>query len=157
VSTRVEQHAEPPPAIRDLDELGSHYLDLFVATVADAEASTPEQWARATMEGAHPAGRFLAWRLALALQLEQRPSAEHIAGWTITGRGDGWIRVQAHSWCMTPQIVFRVEPDQVWFATFMRYDRAAARWIWGAVSAVHRRVAPDFLRGGVRRIRRERG
>jgi hypothetical protein len=39
-----------------------------------------------------------------------------------------------------------VADEQVSLATFIRYDRPAAAWVWSRLSAIHRKVAPDLLR-----------
>ena len=153
--TVVRQH-DIPEAIRSLDPHASDYVDLFVATTTRATDSSPEDWARAAIQGAPAAGRFLAWRAALQLHLEDQPAPDRVGGWRISGRGDSWIRLEASSWCMTAQMVFYVEGGQMSFATFMNYDRRVAALIWTPVSAIHRAVAPDFLRGAVRRVDRRR-
>lgn len=151
------QQREVPEAIRALSTMAPpDYVDLFTATAGRADDTSPEQWARAAMEGAPPAGRFLAWQALLGLRLDLTPSPARVGGWTIADRGDGWIRMEARSWFMTAHIVFRIEPAQVSFATFVRYDRRIAAVVWTPVSAIHRRVAPGFLAGAVRRIDRSR-
>src|SRR6266566_5833646 len=110
---------------------------------------TPEQWARATVEGVHPWARFVAWRVLCGLRLEPRPSPDYLAGWRIADRGDGWIRMEASSWFMTAQIVFHVDEGHVSFATFVRYDKPMAALVWPAVSIIHRRAVPELLRYAV--------
>ena len=164
VGTRVEsgttavvaRQRDIPEAIRALDTLPSDYVDLFVATTGDAAKTSPEQWARAALEGASALGRFMAWRVLLGLRLESRPSPDHLAGWKIADRGDDWIRIEASSWFMTANIVFQVDAARVSFATFIRYDNPIAAVVWTPVSAIHRRVAPDVLSAAVRRINRSR-
>lgn len=152
----VRQH-DVPEEILTLSTLKPpDYVDLFVATSAGADRTSPEDWARAAMEGASELGRFLAWRVCCGFDLHQEPSPDHIAGWRIDGRGEHWIRTEARSWFMTAQIVFTMDQSQVWFTTLIRYDRPIAAWIWGTVSHVHRAVAPGFLAGAVRRVERGR-
>src|SRR5205085_10016950 len=126
----VVQQRDIPEAIRALDALPSDYVDVFTAGVSGATDALAEQWARVAIEGAHPAGRFIAWRVLCALRLEPRDSRDYVAGWKIVGRGDSWIRVEASSWFMTANMVFQVDEDQVSFATFIRYDRPVAALIW---------------------------
>ena len=153
----VAQEHDVPDVIRALSTFERpDYVDLFVTPADEAMDTPPEGWARAAMEGASRLGRFLAWRVVCGLRLEE-PSADHVAGWRIDGRGENWIRMEASSWFMTAHIVFRVEPARVSFATFVRYDLPIAALIWGTASVVHRAVAPDFLGGAVRRIGRARG
>jgi len=154
-STVVQVH-DVPTSIRSLGE-PHDYVDLFVATVPGAMAASPEEWARATMEGASAVGRFMAWRMVCGLQLHSDPSPDHIAGWRIADRGHDWIRVVARSWFMSAQIVFQIDKESLSFATFVRYDRRIAAAIWGSASNVHRAVAPDFLASGVRRLQPNKG
>ena len=138
--------------IRSLDVLPSDYVDLFSVTVPRADETSPEQWARAAMEGAPAVGRVLAWRVLCGLRLGPDGTPDFVAGWKIVDRDENWIRMEAAAPYMTANVGFWIEPDRVWFATFMRYDNLLGRVIWTPVSAVHRRVAPDFLRGAARRV-----
>jgi hypothetical protein len=148
----VRRRHDVPQSIRALSTMSPpSYVDLFVADVADATSHSPEQWARAAVEGASEAGRFLAWRAALGLRLSDAP--DRIGGWRVGERGDGWIRVEAESWFLTAHMVFVVEPGLVSLATFVRYDRRLGALVWPPVSAVHRSVAPGFLAGAVHRLR----
>jgi hypothetical protein len=117
---------------------------------------SPEQWARAAVEGASPAGRFLAWRVICGLRLQPQPSPDYVGGWKIADRSDNWIRMEASSWFMTAHIVFQIDEGCVSFATLIRYDRRVAALIWTPVSILHRAVAPDFLRAAVKRVERSR-
>lgn len=148
---KVTRRYDVPAALEAASGFDHDYVDLFVANVPGADRTPPEQWARASMEGASRAGRFLAWQTVLALRLDLSPGPERITGWQITERTEDFIRVEAPSWHLSARMVFRTQPDEVQFATFIRYDRAISRAIWGALSAVHRTAAPGFLAGGVRR------
>jgi hypothetical protein len=146
-----------PPAITSRCPFPPDYVDLFMAACPSAAAvGTAEDWARTTMEGASPTGRFLAWRVLCGLDLHQGDSPDHIAGWRVEDGGERWIRVAARSWFMTANAVFVLDDQGVWFATFVRYDRWVGRLIWTPVSAVHRAVAPSFLSHGVRRMLRRK-
>ena len=150
----VVQQRNVPEAICSLSTMESpDYVDVF--TVASVVTDTsPEQWARATVEGVSPWGRLIAWRMLCGLRLESQPSPEHLAGWRIADRGDSWIRMEASSWFMTAHIVFHVDEGRVSFTTFVRYDNPVAALVWPAVSIVHRRAVPDLLRHAVRRVNR---
>lgn len=168
----VLQQRNAPEAFRalDLDDDavdrlvadGAHYVDLYTTHIAPTHTSA-EQLARAAYEGASAWGRFLAWRVFLGLRLDPHPwmpptvprgAPDHLAGWTIVDRGATWIRIQASSWFMTAFCVFEVDQGRASFATFVRYDRWAARLVWTPVSIIHRRLAPDVLRAGVKRLER---
>ena len=154
----VVQERVIPPSIESLDVIGRDYADLFVARTAAATTTNAERWARLAIEPAPAAGRFLAWQILCALRLDtERPAAEHVAGWTITGQDEHWIRLDARSWFMRANMIFLTEPGRVCFATLVRYEHPAGRAIWGGpVSAIHRRVAPSFLGGAVARVTRPR-
>jgi hypothetical protein len=150
--TTVERVHDVPATIRAL-ATPHDYVDLFVAGTPQATLTSPEQWARAAIEHANPVGTFLAWRAVCGLHLDDN-APEHIGGWRIADRGHDWIRLAAAGRFMSAQMVFHVDRGQVGFATFVRYDSLSGRLIWNAASVVHRRVAPDFLRGAVRRVER---
>ena len=154
-SVVFRQH-EIPEAIRALDVLPSHYVDVLTAEVRDAAETSPELWSRAALEEASAVGRFLAWETALGLRLDKRPSPDRVAGWRIADRGERWIRLEADSWSMAANILFHVGDDDVTFATLIRYDRTYARMVWTPLSAVHRQLAPQVLWAAVRRIARRR-
>ncbi|MGO9857329.1 MAG: hypothetical protein ACLPYY_20085 [Acidimicrobiales bacterium] len=137
-----------------LDE--ANYADLFTATTDGAANWSAEQWARAVLEET-PTGRSapLLWRL-LGLRLGPTPSTDHVQGWKIADGGDGWIRVETASWCMTAHAVVTVEGPRVSLALFLRYDRPEAALIWPAVSVLHRRGVPVMLRQALS-IQRARG
>ena len=118
----VVQERAIPRSIDALDVLGRDYADLFVATTAAATSAPAEAWARVAIEQAPAAGRFLAWQVLCALRLDAgRPAAEHVAGWTVTGRDEHWIRLDAGSWFMRANMIFLIERDRVSFATLVRY------------------------------------
>lgn len=75
----VVQQPNVPEAIRSLSTLESpDYVDGF--TVASAVTDTsPERWARATVEGVSPWARFVAWRVHCGLRLEPRPAPDYLA------------------------------------------------------------------------------
>ncbi len=75
-----------------------------------------------------------------------------MGGWKIGHRGDGWLRVEAASWFMTVHIVFEVDSEEVSFATFVRYDRLIAAFVWPPVSIMHRQAVPVLLHYAARNL-----
>jgi hypothetical protein len=133
-----------PSAIRRASRLSDpDYVDVF--TITTNEVRSPEEWARTALEHT-PTGRSapILWQL-LGLRLGPRPSAEHVQGWNITGRGEDWIRIEAASWFMTANAIVKVDDGQVSVALFVRYDRPIAAVIWPPVSVMHRRALPALL------------
>ncbi len=122
----VVQQRNVPEAICFLSTLESpDYVDVFTVASAVTDKS-PEQWARATVEGVSPWARFVVWRVLCGLRLRPQPSPDSLAGWHVA------------------------------FATFVRYDRPMAALVWPALSIGHRRAVPDLLRYAVKRINRSR-
>jgi hypothetical protein len=127
------------------------YADAFevdIASNTQAASPSPEIWARAVFEGAPAAMRWFmvaGWRLGLGLHLQTR-SPEHVVGWKIAGRGPNWVSLEQDSWMLTAQLVCFMDGGRAVQATFVRYDRSLAQWVWPPVSIVHRRIVPYLLR-----------
>src|SRR5215211_1347907 len=124
-----------PEPIRRVDPLAApDYADVFTLLTSRATDRSSEGWARAVLEHT-PVGRSAPrlWR-RLGLRLGPRPSPDHVQGWRIADRGDGWIRMETASWFMTAHAVVHVEDGRVSLALFLRYDRAIAALIWPPVS-----------------------
>ncbi|MFW5415440.1 hypothetical protein J0910_02095 [Nocardiopsis sp. CNT-189] len=122
------------------------YVDHFALGPFDATIAAPEQWARAMFgDVPSPAERFI-WQGLLQLRLRKGRSPSTVAGWTITERGEDWIRLEAASAAMRGGLVVRSTAEALSLATTVRYDRARAALVWRPLSAVHRRLAPGLLR-----------
>lgn len=143
--------ANIPESIRSLDTLAHpDYVDLFTAQTREAAGKNAEQWARAFLEGSAPGHSApILWRL-LGLRLGPRPSDDHVQGWRIADRGEGWIRAETASWCMTAHAVVKVDDRQVSLALFVRFDRAIAAFIWAPVAPLHRKGAPVMVHQAVK-------
>lgn len=153
VSSAIGLRNVPDP-VRSLSTLENpDYVDLFTLTTADAHRWSAEQWARAVLEGVLGLQAQLLWRVLLGLRLSWRPTPNHVAGWRIAQRGDGWLRLEAASWFMTVHLVVQARDDQVSLATVVRSDRPVAARIWTPVSKKHRQVAPGLLRKALDRLR----
>ncbi|WP_435839077.1 DUF2867 domain-containing protein [Streptodolium elevatio] len=152
--TPVVGRRSVPPSLQALTSLPDFdYVDVFtIDTGANADA-TPERWARA-MFGDVPslAERFI-WRGLLGLRLTRGRSADTVAGWRVTGRGEDWIRLAAASWFLSGNLVVRTTGGRTSLATFLRYERPVGRLAWRPLSAVHRRLVPGLLRDAAERIR----
>src|SRR5262245_59361419 len=125
------------------------HVDLFTTPAPGALDHTPEEWARAVLEQApvsqRNARRF--WRM-LGLRLGPPGSPDHVQGWRIAARGDGWLRIETGSWYMSAQAVFLVEPAQVSLSLSLRFDRPPAALVWRFVAGPHARAVPVMLRQG---------
>ncbi|GAA1597046.1 hypothetical protein ACIQUV_05355 [Streptomyces globosus] len=151
----VRQHLVLPDAVRRLSTLAEpDYADLFTLTLTDAAAGpaarSPEQWACAVLEDAAGwQGQFV-WRGVLGLRLQGRPTPGCVAGWEIDGRGDDWIRLEAHSRMLTGQLVLRVDAGQASLSTFIRYRKPSGARVWARLTPLHHKLVPGLLREGHR-------
>ena len=128
------------------------YVDVFTLTMPAADYISAEQWARAGLDrAAGVAGQFV-WRVLLGLRLAPRKSPDYIAGWTIADRGSNWLRLEAKSWFLTAHLVVHVAGEEVTVATFIRYDRPPARFLWPRLAVGHRRAMPILRRRAARTL-----
>lgn len=127
------------------------YVDLF--TLDAGAQATPEQWARAMFGDVPTAAERLIWQGLLGLRLSRGPSAATVAGWQVTGRGDDWVRLEAASPIVACNLVVGASGGSVSLGTFMHYRRRLGGWVWGPLSAVHRRLAPGLLHEAAAKVR----
>ncbi|WP_433787757.1 hypothetical protein ACQPX6_13130 [Actinomycetospora sp. CA-101289] len=130
------------------------YLDHY-ALPTDPGPWTAEQWARVMFSDVGGARAQAIWR-TLMLRIDPRPSPDRVAGWRLDAVGDDWVRLHAESWWGRAQLIVRHGDGALALTTVMAYDHPAARVIWGAASAVHRRVVPGLLLGTRRTLERRR-
>lgn len=128
------------------------YLDLF--TMPTDATATPETWARAMFGDEPSTEEQLIWRVLLGLRLADGPSPATVAGWTISGRGPEWVRLETRSRLVSANLVVRTGEGSVSLATALRYDRPAGRWLWTPASALHRFLVPGVLRRAESVLRR---
>jgi hypothetical protein len=150
----VQWQREVPEAIRSLGALANaDYADIVTATIDETPSGTPEQLIHAVLKGL-PRGLLLlipfVQRVFLGLRLKLRPSPDRLLGWQIADRGENWIRIEAASWFLTGHVVMHVDKGQISFASFIRYDRRPAAYVWPPVSLIHRQVALALVRSATR-------
>ena len=149
----VRWQREVPEAIRSLGALASaDYADIVTATLDETPSGTPEQLIRATLNDVPRGLRFfipVVQRVLLGLRLQLRPSPDHLLGWKIADRGESWMRIEAASWFLTGHVVMQIDDRQISFASFIRYDRRPAAFVWPAVSLIHRQVALALVRTAI--------
>jgi hypothetical protein len=125
------------------------YTDSFEAEDANGDNRSPEQWARATFEGAPRAVRWFlvaGFRFGLGLRFGPRSSPEHVLGWAIVERETDSLTLQAQSWLLTSRLVFKTDGSRLQQSTHVRYDRSIAAVLWPPVSILHRQIVPRLLR-----------
>lgn len=147
---------EVPEAIRSLGALpDADYADVVTAPIERRPDGTPEQWIRAAL-GEVPRSLLLfvpfVQRAFLGLRLTLRPSPDHLLGWKIAHRDESWMRIEASSWFLTGHVVMQLGDEEMAFASFIRYDRRLAAFVWPPISIIHRQVALTLMRTGLRTL-----
>jgi hypothetical protein len=143
----VVQRREIPDQIRSLSGFNHpDYGDAFTITATESPRVSAQRWAHVGVDDAAGAGGQLLWKRILGLRLLPRNAPGQIGGWKVGADGANWVRLEAASWFLAAHLVFYVDGDQLSFGTFIRYDRPIARPVWAALSHIHRRVTPGFLR-----------
>jgi hypothetical protein len=152
-TSTVRWRREVPETIRSLGALAdSDYADIVTATV-DETPTDPDQAVQAVLKNlSRGLVLFVPFvqRVVLGLRLKLRPSPDHLLGWKIAERGENWIRIEAASWFLTGHVVMHADEGQLSFASFIRYDRRLAAFVWPPVSLIHRQVALALVRNAVR-------
>jgi hypothetical protein len=152
-TSTVRWRREVPEAIRSLGALANaDYADIVTATV-DETPTDPDQSVQAMLKTL-PRGLVVfipfVQRVFLGLRLKLRPSPDHLLGWKIAERGENWIRIEAASWFLTGHVVMHVDEGVLSFASFIRYDRRLAAFVWPPISLIHRQVALALVRSATR-------
>jgi hypothetical protein len=126
---------------------GADYASGFETARAATDTRSPEQWARATWEGAPRGVRgFLVtgWKLGLGLRLGS--GSDHVLGWTVVTATPETIVLEARSGLLTAHNMVRVEDTRVLWTTFVRYEKPSARLLWRAAAPVHHLTLPYLLK-----------
>jgi hypothetical protein len=130
----------------DLPQSG--YASAFELPIGARKFLTPEQWARATFEGAPALLRVfleLAWKYGLGLRLGAPTSPDHVLGWLISSSGSGSITLEARGRLMVAHNIVAVSDSAVVLVTLVHFNRRAGRVLWGGATPVHNRVIPYLL------------
>lgn len=127
------------------------YRDAFEVSLDKPDARTAEQWARAALEHAPTAVRWvvlIAHRGVLRLRLGPMSSPEYVLGWKIPACQPDKIELATDGPVMRGLIVgYRISPTTTQIETLLYFHRRPlGRAIWAVVGPVHRRVAPLLLR-----------
>jgi hypothetical protein len=153
-TSTVRWRREVPEAICSLAALANaDYTDIVTATLDETPSGTPEQLIYAVLNGV-PRGLLflisLVQRVFLGFRLKLRPSPDRLLGWKIADRGENWVRIETASWFLTAHVVMHLDEGQVALASFIRYDRWLAVFVWPPVSLIHRQVALVLVRRATR-------
>src|SRR2546422_2053241 len=83
-------------------------------------------------------------RYGLGLRLE--PSdRDRFLGWKVAAQGEDWIRLQAASWFLSAEMVFKVE-NTLRVGCFVRYERRLGALVWPPASLLHRQAGLLMMR-----------
>ncbi len=88
-------------------------------------------------------------RWVLGFPLQSRAAPDDLLGWRVAERREDLVRIETGSWLMTAHVLVKLEREQLWFATRVRYEHPLARLIWPPVSLLHRRAAISLVRAGL--------
>jgi hypothetical protein len=131
------------------------YADAFVLETSLGIDRTPEEWARAILEGAPTALRtklLLGWS-AIGLKVARGRSARSVLGWQLRASGPEFVLLGADSRIGMPgELVFLPGHDKLVFATFVQQDNFIARAVWAATEPTHVPVVRDVLEQAARRL-----
>lgn len=131
------------------------YVDHFRAAHQVGVHISPERWARTMFGDAPDLTEKLLWSAILRLRLQAGASADTIAGWKITARGDDWIRTTAASRSATAELIIRATEGTLELATVVRYDRRRAVAVWRPTAFVHRQLVPVLLSSTARTMSKQ--
>ncbi|RNF81257.1 DUF2867 domain-containing protein [Streptomyces botrytidirepellens] len=128
------------------------YVSAFELTAP--RARTPEQWARATFEGAPALSRWFlvrGWTLGLGLRLGPRTSPAHVLGWPLTDSGADSATLAARSRLVAARNVVVVDGARVVWVTSVRFHGPLGRVVWAVAAPVHHLAVPFLLGRASRR------
>jgi hypothetical protein len=145
----VVREIEVPAAARALSTLPEiHYEETFLADVDAARDRSPQDWARAILEGA-PAKTRRALRLGwtgLGVRLGPEGSPAHVLGWEIRHADAEYALLAGYSPLgLSAELLVTYHEDELLFATFVQQRNPAGRALWLGIEPAHRRVVPAIL------------
>jgi hypothetical protein len=150
MASQTVRRVEVPVGVRSRDDHPqSDYASAFELPLGDRKFLTPEQWARATFEGAPAllkAFMSAGWKNGLGLRLGPLTSPDHVQGWLIASSSADSITLEARSRLMVAQNVVVVGESTVVLVTFVHFIRRVGRVAWAVAVPIHNRVIPFLLR-----------
>jgi hypothetical protein len=138
--------AEKIQAVNSLSD--PNYTCTFEITVPQLDRRPAEDWLRRIIEDApRPMRWFIlsGWIAALRLRLGPRPSPDHVLGWKILSATPAEVVIAVEGATLSANQVVQVQDGKVVHVTIVRYDRPAARLLWGVAAPIHSRVIPYLM------------
>jgi hypothetical protein len=130
------------------DASRSGYASAFELSIGARRFLTPEQWARATFEGAPAFVRVfltVSWQYGLGLRLGARASPDHVLGWLISTSGSESITLKARSRLMVAENIVTVREATVDLVTLVQFTGRPGRVLWALATPLHNRMIPYLL------------
>ena len=92
---------------------------------------------------------------AIGLKLGSAPPDQCILGWAIRHSGPEYALLGAPSRIgMAGELLFKREPGELLFGTFVQLDNGASRRVWAGVEPMHVPIVRSMLEQASRRARR---
>ena len=157
-ATTVRWQRQVPQELCALDTMGGEfdYADVFSGTLAEDVDTSIDVWFRERLRNAPANVRrtlqfaLLVQRSVLGLRIDPtKPAHDTLLGWRVAASEHDWCRLEAASPLMSGHLVFLRQGRRVSCATFVRYNKRAAAWIWPPVSLAHRWVGLTLMRHAV--------
>lgn len=156
MTTVQVRRADVPKVLRDSREFtNAHYTSAYEAAAPGARSATPEEWGRATFEGAPAPVRTLlvfGWTQVLRLRLGPRASREHILGWHLSGplstQDDTFdsLVLEGHSAIVATYNIVMVMDASVMWATAVHFRRPVGNLLWRLAQPIHQIAVPTLLK-----------
>lgn len=152
---RVRQ-IDVPPTARALSTLPDvDYADAFLVEADTAGRWSPEQCARAVLDGAPRAVKAnlrMGW-VSIGLMPATTTSSRSILGWEIRESTPEFVVLgRSSSIGMPGELLFKREHDALLFCTFVQHNNRVARAVWNSIEAAHVRIVHDLLEQAVGRL-----
>jgi hypothetical protein len=131
------------------------YRDGFRLDLPAGPELSGEAWAREMLEGASPETRRSLRRSWPLIGLKMAPHGEEgaILGWRLRHSGADYALLGAESRIGMPaELLFRPEPDGLFFATLIQQRNPLVHALWAPIGPSHRRVVPALMRRAAARV-----
>ncbi|AXK34851.1 DUF2867 domain-containing protein [Streptomyces armeniacus] len=154
-SPRARRVDVPETLLNSREFKDAHYMSAYELPARDARSVPPEEWGRATFEGAPAPLRgflVLGWTQVLRLRLGPRSSGDHILGWHLSGpvstqdESFDSLVLEGHSGSVATYNAVLAGGDSVVWATAVHFLRPAGNLLWRTAQPVHQLVVPALLK-----------
>lgn len=148
----------PIEALESASDLtGANYIDAFELTPSTPDHRTPEQIARAALEGTPflvRNGIRLIHRHVLRFDLHPTESTDHVLGWRVLKSTEQEVLLRAEGPLMEGRLLLNRRGSRTLrLVTSLRFRRPGlSRSIWTLVGPIHRLAAPRLMERAARGV-----